>query len=381
MNDRNLFKNIFEIYVKEKCPYAFSILGKVIPFLLEYVNANDIKLMLNNLDENLKNYAECLIYSFSKEESITEECCIDLINFIKYQLQKEICYIPNVYSLAKYKNIQNTFYKIVELLINDKREDKEYLCEFIGHYIDQDNINKLFDLFKDRIELLEKLYLLQLENNADYENLLFDKLFNDNNINFWDKYTKRIKGLDNIENIHGLRKIFNNIWHRTDYDIYINKAIENIYGDEFYISSIEKASFIFGNSQESDDTISRNKQNWIKQILKNSSLNKRKISNIFDIIVHYFEKEKIQYFQELINLITDIDVFKSVPLFTYNYSWSGSELPIIDKRINFLYELLNILVGSNFIEHRCYIKQYIENLKEERKETEIREYIQNIDIL
>ena len=95
-----------------------------------------------------------------------------------------------------------------------------------------------------------------------------------------------------------------------------------------------------------------------------------------------FEKSPISkwYILQKLPDSTDIEVFKSIPLFPCCFSYSGSELPLYDKRINFLYELLNILDGSDFIGHRCYIKQLIENLKKEREETEKREYLQNFDM-
>lgn len=60
---------------------------------------------------------------------------------------------------------------------------------------------------------------------------------------------------------------------------------------------------------------------------------------------------------ELVEYTKDVELFKSLLLFTNFSSWSDSEVPLIEKKIDFLSDLIMILKGADFIEHRAYLKE------------------------
>ena len=61
-------------------------------------------------------------------------------------------------------------------------------------------------------------------------------------------------------------------------------------------------------------------------------------------------------------------------------SWSGSEVPLIDQKIDFLKRLLSELKGIEYIEHRVYVKERIESYEQYKKDVFIKEYLENSDI-
>ena len=59
-------------------------------------------------------------------------------------------------------------------------------------------------------------------------------------------------------------------------------------------------------------------------------------------------------------------------------SWSGSEVPLIIDKIQFLQSLKEKLKGFVYIEHREYIEKYRRNLEEYKRKVELREYVKNL---
>lgn len=51
--------------------------------------------------------------------------------------------------------------------------------------------------------------------------------------------------------------------------------------------------------------------------------------------------KKKEYLLEYLKLNKSIDDLKKIPLFSSFSSWSGSEVPLIDKKIDFLNDLYN----------------------------------------
>ena len=57
------------------------------------------------------------------------------------------------------------------------------------------------------------------------------------------------------------------------------------------------------------------------------------------------------------------------------YSWSGSEVPIIEKNKAFIVKLNNELHGLDFLDHKQYLEDKEKQLDDHIKEVQIREYI------
>ena len=71
-------------------------------------------------------------------------------------------------------------------------------------------------------------------------------------------------------------------------------------------------------------------------------------------------------------------MLKAIPLQPFSASWTGSELPIIDKLIKRLESLKDRFKGIDFLEHRDYIDNVIKEMERKREDIEIREYMENI---
>ena len=72
-----------------------------------------------------------------------------------------------------------------------------------------------------------------------------------------------------------------------------------------------------------------------------------------------------------------IEDFKKIPLFSTFSSWSGSEVPVIEKKIKFLEDINKSINGLDYIEHIDYINSRIEALKKYITDIKIREYLED----
>lgn len=60
-------------------------------------------------------------------------------------------------------------------------------------------------------------------------------------------------------------------------------------------------------------------------------------------------------------------------------SWSGSEVPLIEKDIEFLQKLVDELSGIDYLEHKQYLKEWISDKKKYKQRVLKREYMENFD--
>ncbi|MBQ8118939.1 MAG: hypothetical protein IJ147_12930, partial [Lachnospiraceae bacterium] len=71
--------------------------------------------------------------------------------------------------------------------------------------------------------------------------------------------------------------------------------------------------------------------------------------------------------------------FKKIHLFPMSASWSGSEVPLILDKIEFLQDLKEKMKGVAYIEHREYVDEYRRRLEEYKRKVELREYLEEAD--
>ena len=119
---------------------------------------------------------------------------------------------------------------------------------------------------------------------------------------------------------------------------------------------------------------------WIKKYIHKNLLYKEKIIIIFQLIANIFNNEKKDFILYFLNNCNKIDLFKSLPMYPSSMSWWGSQIPHIEKDIEFLNELLSDLNGFEYLEHRAYLKENITSLEKYKQNILIREYLEELDL-
>ncbi len=74
-----------------------------------------------------------------------------------------------------------------------------------------------------------------------------------------------------------------------------------------------------------------------------------------------------------------IEDFQEILLFPISASWTGSEIPLINEKMDFLKLLKESLKGIDYIEHRNYLDERMRRLEEYKSEVEKKEYIEASD--
>lgn len=74
-------------------------------------------------------------------------------------------------------------------------------------------------------------------------------------------------------------------------------------------------------------------------------------------------------------------MFKKIPLFPSSWSWSGNEVPLIEKDIEFLQKLADEISGVDYLEHKLYLKEWISDKKQYKQKVLKREYMENFEYI
>lgn len=251
------------------------------------------------------------------------------------------------------------------------------VAEYFLNTANERDTEKILNIFNVEMELLEELYLLAQGDVFDYEGNLLEQIISKNPL-FWDKLTSKLTG--NIGTSSYAHNVLEKIWSLENYKELIEIACKNMIGNKYGFMVLDETVTIFANKDDTSVEIKLRKKTWIKDFIHKNFLDNKKVSMIFGVISTIFTSERVEYLLWLLEHSKDIEMFKTIPLFAFSSSWSGSEVPSIEKKINFLNELKSKLNGFEYIEHRAYLKELKINYENSKQSVLLREYLENVDV-
>ncbi len=368
--NKDEFLNIFKEYINKNAPFTVSP-DVLIENILENFDREDLLHILNSQKYGKK---ELFLNSFYNiVEDVKEKDVEEIFLLLDEQVEQEQVHILDIKNLLKYENlIKGTVEKYCKKML-ELYNKKTFIISNLFWRItnaEQEEIDKTINSFSN-IEILEDLYIIASCNFMDYKGKFGISLLKKD-----DKFL--IKIIENMKdfrrNSSELDSIFSEIWNLDNYQYYIDKAYSEIENKYFNRFEIEK---IFYKEEKEDKDILIRKEKWIEKYIQNNYQDGEKIANMFDVINSSFPSKKKEYMLQFLRLNKSIEDFKKIPLFSTFASWSGSEVPIIEKKIKFLEEINENINGLDYIEHMYYINSTIGGLKKYIADIRIREYLED----
>lgn len=115
---------------------------------------------------------------------------------------------------------------------------------------------------------------------------------------------------------------------------------------------------------------------WIKYYIESNYNDRVSMSFLFGVVCNLPEEQRLSAVMIFCKCNPDFDAFRNIHIMPTHASWSGSEVPIIEQYIAFLIKFRENLKGIQFIEHRAYISEEIQDLQKRKEEVLLREFLE-----
>lgn len=369
-----------KVYLKCDTPFSNSISNKI-SLLIKFIGIKETEKIIFSYEYKQKN---SWIYEFLFCIPIEERTIIYanlLRNTFEDEIKKEQPVIPNIQFIAPYKDIDdNIVCDLASKLLTINSSQKSYAIEsFLGFILDKEYADMILNIFMKDINILENLYLDAFERNIDYEGNLFISLVK-NNVKFLKKFIQQMLKI-NTKDCYTEK--FEKLWEQENYDELIKISFDiiisskdniNLWMCETYIKNI------FMNNIKNSKIIEYRKKEWIKSYIKAISNDIDCLNLIFQVVMSNFRTNTGEFILYFLNINKNIEIFKEIALFPTSKSWSGSEVPLIEKEIIFLNELIDSINGIDYIEHKAYLKELILNKEKYKQKVLVREYLEDRDL-
>ncbi len=335
---------------------------RVIDYLLKNTNYVTTKQLISKIETNTFIDWNYQLFECVDSEVVTEEVAKEFFDF----LEKHHNVVPSPELLLKYSFfVPESISVISERILGNKQA----IRAFIGGAIDEKGIGALLTLYQDNIECLCEMYVSALDYNIDYEGELFSELYK-RVPSIWEEYVLWLK--DHLSYDAYEQNMVKIIWSTEEYVHRIAFAFDKL-TDDYWFMNNTVATLLFSGH----DIFIQKKKEWLMDSLRENINDFEKCKKLIYMVVIAFPDWKLDYIMSFLKMNKNIDDFKSLYLFSNSQSWSGSEIPLINEKIDFLTMLKDKLVGIDYIEHRLYVEQCITDKEKYKEKVELREYIEN----
>ena len=368
-----LYLKVLELYIHAKTPFKLNGYSQI-KYMLEHIGYEQTYSFINNNVFDKKDYWLLLIWECIPEESIDNKIVEDFKAYILHSFKKKHPIIPTTQVVIRYSERDSELKKV---LIAAIVANPEFSARFLD-YADLDEIEELIKFFRNDINSLVSIYksALSVHRYMDYSGHLFRTIFNQQPT-IWNEYIDWIKVKDDMARASNAKNIFELIWSVDKWRDCVEYAFKILVDNDklFYIKT--SVRLLFANT--TNKTIFERKRTWLIEKLRENSEDIEKCKKIIEVVVNFLPDWKLVYILEFLKFNKSFEAFKQIYLFPLSCSWSGSEIPLVLEKIEFLKSLKDKLKGIDYIDHRKYLEDYCMSLETDKKKIELKEYLENAD--
>lgn len=378
------FENAIRLFFSGKVSYPLHAFVLNVALNENIMTADELLSIMNEFDFKGKPYWESLLVTIIPVEQINESFLKLLIDIFKNS--EDYLYIHRMLNYLKYEAVFNEFkqgnlafenHNIITYLTSIIFENPRNTRRDFG----LDFCTECASYFTNHIQLLKDTFWFQYEidPNFDYNGKELKAILDIDN-NFLNDSLKNGKiGLGHSSNIRLENINTNALWEYANYEEIIENLFLIVFEQEQYSFLIEEDIYsLFRYSTPNLDLTEKMKSLILK--LTRKYVENEKISLVLvEVVYHNFTDWFIDYFKEFLLVNKNINVAKHLN-FGRSESWSGSRVPLIQKKIEFYQDIIKMINTLPYIldysEHIDHFEQKIFWKKQEIEREERRDFME-----
>lgn len=382
-NREHLLLHLVEAYMKADTPYEVYI-GEALSKMLEFMSASEVKQFITQYSYGQQNVWLWHFYTLMPEQQITAQWLEDLLHYLDCpDINLKSSPYRSLRVLYKYESVEpHIVFKALRIIADHYRESpflfNLYTFDILNHS-NQEDAEETFKMFSGDLPLLENIYLKGIscpDHNDHAGVLLFTIISADTS--FFNRYLDQlIETTDNFRfNRYNDMERLLRLW---DADCFMDLA------DMFFEYLHEKRNAIcyqftsllgkmLANRSDHQEIIPK-QDIWIEHIIEQYSADEDRMYELFFAIVEFPCERWKKAVEKFLALNSDPDAFSRLPLEPSSWVRSGSLIPHMQKRMDYLTSLLPSMTELKYLKHRQHIEQDIETWKARISAEEIRELL------
>lgn len=385
-DQQQLYLYLADAYMRADTPYQIYA-GQILERLFEIRPVLEIKKFITRYRYSQQNVWLWFFFSLMPEQQVSAHWAAELLQYLDTP-DVEIKTSPyrRIDSLRKYEIVEPKIIVKALRTISEHYEESPFIFSLYVYWIlnhsRQQEADETLREFSNELPLLEEIYLkgISYSNHEDFNGALLYGIVSVDT-SFLYKY------LDCL--ITAQRDYF------RVYDHYDTTRLLKIWDTEQYIDLADGVfDYCYSKREElrywrywspvnmmlrhekSHLEIITKQDLWIKHIIEKYSHDENQMCLLFTAIEELPCERRKKAVEKFLSLNADPDVFERLPLEPSHWGGTGSMIPYMQERIDYLRSLLPLVFGMNFLKQKQRIEREIECWKERIHSTEVCELLE-----
>ncbi|HEU4322912.1 MAG TPA: hypothetical protein VFS21_07150 [Roseiflexaceae bacterium] len=315
-----------------------------------------------------------------QENEITSLHIIRLILLYKDAAPEDI---PSDWQyIAKFQKIdQNVYMSIIRILVERARENKRFSHIFHGITERKDGLDiKLLRILANNLDLLKQVYFTALEitDYFDYRGSLLNFILDIDKTFARDYFHWIATSYKRYLNIYHHRE-YAFLWMRDDYNVVITEIIEsaNASGLPYFFIEGPLTLFFVQRSDKKDVYIENRQDELLSDLISRRGREISLMQLIFDVVSGFSYDRRKRLISDFVKSNNEFSDFKKLSLEPRGFSWTGSQVPMLEGRVVFYQSLLPLFDSIDLLDHRQEIEMQIQYLRREIEREKKRDFMEN----
>lgn len=226
---------------------------------------------------------------------------------------------------------------------------------------------RLSDLFAEDPSLLVRAYCAAhaAKELVDHDAAAFVKIL-DLDPGFAVAYVKWVASEQSPLKGYADQRDYDCLWLRDDYMDVLCSIVRAVHAVELGGSvgwSHLKAFFSTKRARGLDPLVTERQDTLLTHLIEKLHEDVEFIERLFHVVAQFPEERRRAHLIHLLERNKDFALFQRLPLGPNHWSWTGSKVPMLRRRIDFLESLLPSLQGLEFLDHKLEVQRQVQALE------------------
>ncbi|SEO84222.1 hypothetical protein [Nitrosovibrio sp. Nv6] len=362
-----LYSEVLKYYLEQNDPFRLNCYP-LVKNLIEVCGAQKAYSILNEAVYPTQRAWLCSFYCFLPQAEISKKRLNQLLNL--YQIS-EWDELPVDWDyLLSYRTIEpRIISKITELLLVKAENDASYARSLFNLFNPLTKVNEeIVDHFSGKTDLLKRAYFLEANTteHGDHDGRNFNRLL-DLDSNFIVEYIDYLYGKKKWISKHDDYRDYSFIWDRDDYQEIMIGAAERIFKYEKEASYYSYFEVFFGlqRSDQESQNLNPRQVSLLMALIESKPNDVEFMRFVFSLVSNFSVANRAQFVSKFVELNGSFDDFEQLPLEPDCASWSGSAVPMLHGRVEYLKTLIPLFDTVSLLKHKQYVEHIIKNVRKQ----------------
>ena len=384
-DQQQLYLYLTDAYMRADTPYQIYA-GQILERLFKIRPVLEVKKFIAQYKYNQQNVWLWSFFSLMPEQQVSAHWVAELLQYLDTP-DVEIKASPyrRIDSLRKYEIVEPKIIVKALRTISEHYEEAPFIFSLYVYWIlnhsNQQEADETLREFSNELPLLEEIYLkgISYSNHEDFDGTLLYAIISVDTSFLYRYIDCLIAAQGDHSRVHdhydATRLL--KIWDTEQYidladgvfDYWCNKREELTYWR--YWSPIK----MMLQYEESHREVIVKQDLWMQHIIEKYSHDKDRMYLLFTAIEELSCERRRKVVEKFLSLNSNPDVFENLPLEPTHWGGSGSMIPYMQERIEYLRSLLPLMSGIKYLKHKQRIERDIDCWKERIRSEEVEELL------